>query len=54
MENVARLPKPEIKGFGHVLYRCAACDELMEPERAVVLSNRSYHPEHTPENVNGR
>lgn len=45
-----RLPKPEIKGVGHVLYRCAACGELMEPEGAVIYADLSYHPDHVPEN----
>lgn len=48
------LPKPEIRGVGHVQYRCASCDELMEPEVAVIVEGRSYHPDHTPENTNGR
>ena len=46
------LPKPEIRGVGHVQYRCSSCDELMEPEDAVIVDDRSYHPEHSPENVN--
>lgn len=48
-EAKALLPKPEIRGFGHVLYRCADCGELMEPDAAVVVENRSYHPDHVPE-----
>jgi predicted N-acetyltransferase YhbS len=44
------LPKPEIKGIGHVLYRCAECGELMEPEAAVIVADLSYHPDHQPEN----
>lgn len=44
------LPKPEIKGIGHVLYRCAGCGELMEPTDAVIVADRSYHPAHLPEN----
>lgn len=43
------LPKPEIRGVGHVLYRCASCNELMEPEESVVVADHSYHPDHTPE-----
>ena len=50
----ARLPKPEVRGIGHVLYRCAKCDELMEPEEAVIADGRSYHPDHVPENLDGR
>jgi len=48
------LPKPEVKGVGRVLYRCAACGEMMEPEASVIVANLSYHPEHTPENPDGR
>lgn len=48
------LPKPEIRGVGHVLYRCATCGELMEPETADIVEGQSYHPEHTPEITDGR
>ena len=54
MSGEPLLPKPEIRGFGHVLYRCADCGELMEPDAAVVVENRSYHPDHVPENLDGR
>lgn len=43
-------PKPEIRGIGHVLYRCAACGELMEPDEAIIVAGLSYHPEHLSEN----
>lgn len=48
------LPKPEIRGEGRVLYRCASCGELMEPEKAVIVADLSYHPDHTPETNDGR
>lgn len=48
-------PKPEVRGSGHVLYRCAACRELMEPDAAVIVADKSYHPAHAPEApLNGR
>lgn len=47
--NDTRLPKPELRGVGHVLYRCAKCDELMEPDEAVVRDGKSYHIDHAPE-----
>ena len=49
-----RLPKPEIRGVGHVQYRCATCGELMEPTDAVIVANLSYHPNHVPEITDGR
>ena len=49
-----QLPKPEIKGVGHVRYRCASCGELMEPRDAVIVADRSYHPSHAPEDPHGR
>lgn len=54
MTSETRLPKPEIRGVGHVLYRCAACGEMMEPEQAVLVADLSYHPEHIPEITDGR
>ena len=45
------LPKPEIRGEGRVRYRCADCDELMEPEEAVLVEGRSYHPAHAPQEI---
>lgn len=52
---VVNLPKPEVRGWGHVWYRCADCGELMEPEAAVVVADRSYHPDHAPkESTDGR
>jgi len=48
MGGEALLPKPEIRGEGHVQYRCADCGELMEPEAAVIANDQSYHPEHAP------
>jgi len=53
-EGEALLPKPEIRGTGHVQYRCAFCEDLMEPEDAVVVNGLSYHPDHVPENLDGR
>ena len=49
--NDTRLPKPELRGVGHVLYRCAKCGELMEPAAAVIRDRKSYHIEHAPEEV---
>ena len=51
MAHIVNLPKPEIRGVGHVWYRCAECAELMEPEDAVVIEGKSYHPEHAPTEV---
>jgi hypothetical protein len=48
------LPKPEIRGVGHVRYRCAKCGELMEPEDATLIGGQSYHPHHAPEITDGR
>jgi hypothetical protein len=48
------LPKPELRGEGQVLYRCAKCSELMDPADAVIASGKSYHPDHTPEDTDGR
>lgn len=45
-----QLPKPEIRGIGRVLYRCATCGEQMEPEAAVIVAGKSYHVAHAPEN----
>ena len=52
--NDTRLPKPEIRGTGRVLYRCATCGELMEPETAVIVAGKSYHTDHAPEVPDGR
>jgi hypothetical protein len=54
MAGFPTLPKPEVRGTGKVMYRCAACGELMEPEQAVIVADLSYHPDHTPELTNGR
>ena len=55
MTSDTRLPRPELRGVGKVMYRCAKCGELMEPERAVVMGGKSYHPDHVPETEdNGR
>ena len=54
MTDVAWLPRPKVDGIGRVLYRCATCGEQMEPERAVIVNAKSYHPEHLPENLDGR
>jgi hypothetical protein len=48
------LPRPKVDGIGRVLYRCAECGEQMEPEQAVIADGKSYHPEHLPENPDGR
>ena len=48
------LPKPEIRGIGHVLYRCATCNEQMEPDAAVIVADKSYPPDHAPEANDGR
>jgi len=42
------LPKPEIRGVGHIQYRCADCGELMEPDAAIIVADKSYHPDHAP------
>lgn len=47
--NEPAIPKPEVRGEGRVLYRCADCGELMEPDTALILNDRSYHPDHLPE-----
>lgn len=52
-DALVKLPKPEVKGTGHVLYRCADCGELMEPEAARLVADKSYHPEHSPEPPDG-
>jgi hypothetical protein len=52
MSGESHLPKPEIKGSGEVLYRCAECGELMLPESAVIIDGQSFHPTHVPENKN--
>jgi hypothetical protein len=53
MAGLPVLPKPEIHGEGHILYRCASCGELMEPTEAVIIADLSYHPEHAPEKPDG-
>lgn len=53
MANDALLPKPEIRGVGHVQYRCSFCEELMEPEDAVLVNGLAYHPDHKPEEPDG-
>ena len=47
-------PKPEIRGEGRVLYRCAECGEFMEPADAVIVAAQSYHPAHQPETTDAR
>lgn len=55
MNVLVNPPKPEIRGTGRVLYRCAECNEQMEPEAAVIVADRSYHPDHAPkEKTDGR
>jgi hypothetical protein len=48
------LPKPEVRGVGQVLYRCADCGEMMEPKDAVIVNDLSYHLDHAPEMNDGR
>lgn len=49
------LPKPEVRGVGHVLYRCATCGQTSEPEEQTIVDGKSYHPEHRPqEDASGR
>lgn len=52
--HLVQLPKPDIRGTGRIQYRCAYCGELMEPEGAVLVAERSYHPHHAPEKPDGR
>lgn len=52
--NETRLPRPKVEGKGKVLYRCATCDRLMDPADAVMVSGKSYHPDHLPESPDGR
>lgn len=47
--NDTQLPKPEVKGVGHIQYRCASCGELMDPEDALIVAERSYHRAHAPQ-----
>ncbi len=54
MSNIPILPKPKVDGIGHIRYRCATCGEQMEPEHAVISGGKSYHPDHVPENLDGR
>lgn len=49
MSHLLNLPKPEVKGIGHVQYRCADCGDLMEPDEAVIHDGRSYHRTHDSE-----
>lgn len=51
MINIPSIPKPKVDGVGRVLYRCAECGEQMEPADAVIVHDKSYHPEHAPENT---
>jgi hypothetical protein len=53
-DSKVQLPKPEIRGVGHVRYRCAKCGEMMEPTEAVIVNQLSYHKDHAPEMTNGR
>jgi hypothetical protein len=52
-DDRVQLPKPELRGVGHIQYRCADCGELMAPEAAVIVDGRSYHPDHTQEAPDG-
>lgn len=52
--NIPVLPRPKVEGAGKVLYRCASCGELMEPDKSVLENGKSYHPEHLPETPDGR
>jgi hypothetical protein len=47
------LPKPEIRGIGHITYVCAMCWETMEPEDSVIVGDLSFHTDHAPEIDNG-
>jgi len=52
--NTTQLPKPEIKGYGTVTYRCAACGELIaepvfHPPLPLTSETRTYHKEHLPD-----
>lgn len=57
MDNVTRLPKPEIRGEGRVIYRCADCKGPIEfnpvfvPQLPLTPQTKTYHREHVP---NGR
>ncbi len=46
--NAPTLPKPELRGTGTVRYRCRACGDQMDPDRAVIRDGHSWHPEHAP------
>jgi hypothetical protein len=52
--NDTTTAKPEVRGSGRVLYRCAECGEQMEPDAAVIVADNSYHIEHAPETPDGR
>ena len=51
---IVSLPKPEVKGVGSIQYRCASCGELMDPQDSVIVADHSYHPDHAPEEPDGR
>jgi hypothetical protein len=62
--TTASVPKPEMRGVGHVTYRCADCgQQLDEPwfsdgtwaAREIVDMSpavRTYHKDHLPAGVN--
>jgi hypothetical protein len=53
--NDTTMPRPKVQGTGTVRYRCAVCGDLMDPADAVIVADRSYHPEHAPkEDDDGR
>lgn len=55
MSDDARLPVAEVQGIGSVLYRCERCGEMMNPQESVIRDEKSYHPDHAPEeNEDGR
>lgn len=43
MSHILSLPKPEIRGVGHVLYRCTDCGGQDDPSLFDIRDGRSYH-----------
>lgn len=44
MTNVRlALPKPEVRGVGHVRYRCADCGGLDDPSLFDIRDGHSFH-----------
>jgi len=52
--NTQQFPKAKVEAYGDILYRCADCQELMKPEDAVIVNDKSWHVEHAPQENNGR